>query len=206
MQIVPALLAKTPQELILQFNKVANLGDLISYDVADGNFAEGFSTPGPAEFPKPPSGKRIFWHLMVNNPKDYIDECLLHQTQIIAVHVESRDVDLAINRIKENNIVAGLVFNPDTNPMEWEYLIKQVEVVQIMTVIPGAQGRGFDSRNLDKIDWIRSINPSIKIAIDGGINPETMLQIIYRDPNFVIVGSFLTEAEDPKYNFNILNK
>lgn len=203
MKIIPAILASTKEELQAQLNKVAALGDLISYDVAD-DFVEGLVTPPIAEYPQLPEGKKVFWHLMVNNPLDLIQDCLSFPTQIIAIHAESQEPDRVLQHIKQLGVKAGLVFNPTTNPKNFKDLIQLADVAQIMTVTPGAQGRGFDSSNLDQISWIRSVNPNIEIAIDGSVNLDTIKEVSKYNPDFIVVGSFLTKAKNPKEDLSLL--
>ncbi len=201
MYIVPAILAPTEKELQEQLAKVADLSDLVSFDVASEDFVDGLTTPSPKDFPQLSEGKKVFWHLMVKNPINLIDECLQFPAKIIAVHAEAEGVDEALKLIKSKEVLAGLVFNPDTDISKFTDLIKLVDVVQIMTVIPGAQGRDFDGSNLEKIDYIRTLNPSVKIAVDGGINPETIGRVLPNSPDFIVIGSFLTKAQNPKQNF-----
>lgn len=204
MYIVPAILAPTIEELQEQLAKVADLNDLVSFDVASEGFVDGLTTPSPKDFPQLPEGKQVFWHLMVKNPINLIDECLQFSTKIIAVHAEAEGVSEALKLIKHKEVLAGLVFNPDTDISKFTDLIKLADVVQIMTVIPGAQGRDFDGSNLGQIDYIRTLNPNTKIAIDGGINSEAINQVLSYNPDYVVVGSFLTKAQNPKENFEKL--
>lgn len=204
MKVVPAILAETKEELREQLEKVADLSNLISFDMAESGFVEGIETPLHKDFPFLSESKKIFWHLMVNNPSDFMEECLKFETQIIAIHAEAHNPIEALERIKTLGVQAGVVFNPTTNPENFEELIKVADIVQIMTVIPGAQGRDFDDTNLEKINWIRSINSNIQIAIDGGINLKTIEKIKHYKPDYIVVGSFLTKAENPKDNFEKL--
>lgn len=203
-KVAPAILAEAKEELKEQLEKVVNLSNLISFDVAESGFVDGLNTPRPKDFPVLSKGKKIFWHLMVENPIDFIEECLKLETQIIAIHAEAHNPIEALEGIKNLGVQACIVFNPTTNPENFEELIKVADIVQIMTVIPGAQGRDFDDTNLAKINWIRSINPNIQIAIDGGINLKTIEKVKSCKPDYIVVGSFLTKSQNPEKNFKDL--
>ncbi len=194
--IIPALLGLTSVEVERQFNHVRNLSPIISYDVSDGVFVAP-STPGPERFPMPADGQRVWWHLMVERPARYIAACLTRPTDAIFVHAEAQRLSEVICEIRSGSVKAGLVLNPTTQlSAVSEEVLAQVEIVQVMTVEPGGQGRPFLPEMLGKLDEIKARWPGKFLAVDGGINRDTIKQVRAHQPDFLLVGSALTKATD----------
>jgi len=79
-------------------------------------------------------------------------------------------------------------------------------MVQALTVVPGAQGRGFLADQLGKIDVLRELQPGLQVAVDGGINRGTMKAAAVRHPEYLAIGSALLEAEDPADEYRVLER
>ena len=101
---------------------------------------------------------------------------------------------------KKDDFEFGLVLSPEdeVSRAEKDIDIKNVPAIQIMSVIPGAQGRPFIPETLNKIDQLRSLNYRNKIFLDGAVNDKTLPTINSRKfkPDVVCPGSFLTKSPD----------
>ena len=201
--LVPALLAPTPEKLAEQLAKVQSLSPLISYDVADGVLIAPAS-PWPGEYPQPPDGTAIFWHLMVMEPLAMLSACLRFPTKMIAIHAEAKGLPNTIAQLHSAGVPVGLVLNPETPVSVVEPWLEQVDLVQLMTVEPGGQGRPFLPDVLKKIDQLRSIRPTLQLAIDGGIKRDTIEQVRSYAVDYLVVGSALLAAERPQEEYEAL--
>lgn len=204
-QIIPAILGVTTAELQAQFDKVKSLSSMISYDVADGIFVSPKS-PAINTFPMPPDDVMICWHLMVQNPLDYLEDCLKYPTAMVTVHIESQKIGETISRLNCENIPVGLALNPNTPASAIIDLLPAVQFVQIMTVEPGGQGHPFLSNQLVKINEIRSIKANQSVGIDGGVNRDTINKIKQYQPEYLFVGSALTKSDDPRQAYADLQR
>ncbi|MBI2589563.1 hypothetical protein HYW32_00805 [Candidatus Berkelbacteria bacterium] len=202
--LVPAILAKTSAELALQFDQVRNLSSLLSYDVADGQFVPSL-TPSPRDFPQT-SKAEIFWHLMVEKPLEFIDECLALPTKIIAVQAEAGGAPAAIEKLASSPVLTGLVVNPSTPVRALEQFLPQVDLIQIMTVIPGAQGQHFLPAMLPKLSQLRCLKSDLMLAVDGGVSSATIESVLRYRPDYIVVGSALTRARDPAEEWRVLSR
>lgn len=100
----------------------------------------------------------------------------------------------------------GLVLNSeDTVDDYWEAL-QPFPIVQIMTVQPGRQGNPFLPESLEKISQLRQKGYLGKIILDGGINEETLPQILSRSywPDAVCPGSYF--HKEPSAGFKKLQE
>ncbi len=204
-QVVPALEAETVEQLARDANRVAGLTSLLHYDVADGQLVAS-RTPAPADYPKVPEGIHIFWHLMVQDPVDYLDACLDFPTELVTVAAEARGAAEAIGQLNERGIRAALALAPPTWPRDVVSLIDTVSVVQIMTVEPGGQGRPFQPAQLGKVAEVRALNPALQIAIDGGVSAATIEAVVRYRPTYIAVGSALAAATAPADVWQTLNR
>lgn len=200
MKILPAILAPTVEELHKQLNKVQEFSDLLHFDIADGKLVPS-TTPRPSEFPQLSDDKSIFWHLMVEKPLDYLEECLATEAAAIIVHAEAETSPDVLQKFQHNDILIGLAINPDTRVADIKHLIPQTDLVHVMTVVPGGQGHEFLGENLQKIPQLRALRDNLLISVDGGVNLDTIKTVARFKPNYVAVGSFLTRAEDPSTKF-----
>ncbi|MBI4032539.1 hypothetical protein HY374_02440 [Candidatus Berkelbacteria bacterium] len=203
--IVPAILAESPAALTVQAERVVSLAPLISFDVADGEFVSA-RTPLPTDYPKLPPGKSVFWHLMVHEPVRYLEDCLAVPSQIIAVHAEARGVGEALDVLAERDILTGLVINPETPVSLIEPALDRVDLVQVMTVQPGAQGSRFFPEQLGKLSQLRALRENLVLAVDGGVSRATVEVVSRYRPEYLVVGSALLEANEPAEEYRILSR
>lgn len=194
--IVPALLAPTPEDLARQLEKVGPLSPLLSYDVADGVLVAPAS-PWPGEYPQPPDGTAIFWHLMVKDPIAMLPACLRFPTKMVALHVEADGLPNALDQLQNGGVPMGLALNPETPVSAVEPWLERLDFVQLMTVEPGGQGRPFLMKQLEKIAELRVLRPELQIAVDGGVSRATIQEVGRHNVDYIVVGSALLAAEDP---------
>ncbi|MEA3514476.1 MAG: ribose 5-phosphate isomerase B, partial [Nanoarchaeota archaeon] len=154
---------------------------------------------------------RIHWitdipldvHLMVNNPENYIDDFAKAGADIITFHSEacSNPKEL-INSIKKyDNIKAGIALNPDTELSNIENIIEDVDMILLMSVVPGRCGQGYIEKITDKIislkDIIRTKGYSAMIEVDGGIKIDNAYKPINAGADILVSGSGIFSLADP---------
>lgn len=200
---VSILASKDRKESI---NKINNTNtNYLHIDVMDGIFVE--NTSFPIEEIKQSSlisNKPLDVHLMVTNPIDYINHLNLDNIEYIAFHIELKDnIKEIINHIKSINKKVGISINPNTNINELLPYINDIDMILIMSVVPGKGGQKFMPEVLTKIDIIKQHNKNITIEIDGGINEDTIKQL--HDIDIVVVGSFITNYDNYQEQIDKLN-
>lgn len=135
-------------------------------------------------------------HLMVKEIKKYIDEYSNLQPEYITFHYEATNEPIKIiNYIKEKNIKAGLSIKPNTKVEEIKHLLKEVDLVLIMSVEPGFGGQTFiesSTKKIEELSNLRKINKyNYQIEVDGGINKETKEKV--KNADILVVGSYITK-------------
>lgn len=134
-------------------------------------------------------------HLMVHDVKQYIDEFKIINPDIITFHYEATDTPLdLIKYIKNINIKVGISIKPDTEVNKIIPLLKEVDLVLVMSVEPGKGGQKFLENSINKINELYNIrkenNYHYLIEVDGGINNETKNKVQKAD--ILVVGSYIT--------------
>ncbi|MFH1376888.1 MAG: ribulose-phosphate 3-epimerase [Candidatus Woesearchaeota archaeon] len=191
-QIIPAIIAKNQKELNVRIVKVYRYFKTIQLDVMDGIFVKNKSLIFNFRLPR---NKKYEAHLMVKNPISWIKK-YDNNVQRIVVHVESENVEKALNLIKSMKKQAGIAINPKTPLNKYLKFLKKINYVTILAVNPGKYGSKFIPSALKKIKEIKKINPKINIEVDGGLGDKNIKQAKKAGANLFISGSYLQNSKD----------
>lgn len=208
MKVIPTLLVKTPGELIQQINKLEPYFQHFQVDIADGKFVpektitleDLFNISGLS------AQSTLFFDfdLLVDDVTTALNEIdkLAHQIKVDIIFIHNLD---SFN-LQPN---AGIAIDPQisVDTIKQKFDLNSISVIQIMSVIPGAQGRAFIPETLYKIEQLRKAGYRSKIYLDGGINNETIPVILEKEyrPDVICVGSYLTHAENVEERVKQLN-
>ncbi len=116
------------------------------------------------------------------------------------------DVLRTINIIKDSGKEAAVALNLETPVSSVYDILKDIDLVLIMGIVPGAQGRDFDGRAIEKIKELREHDGNIKIGVDGGVSPIIAVSAIEAGANMLVSGSYLFGEEDIKKAIESLQK
>jgi len=197
-EIVPAILAKSREELIGKLQTLDGIVKRVQIDVMDGKFVPN-RTILPEEFGKIDTKLKMEQHLMVENSIEHIRK-LKGNAWMVIIHLEccEKNVEEALEEIRKIGAKAGIALNPET-PIEkiLPYLDK-IDMVLVMTVTPGFQRQGMVKEALEKVRVIRKIKPKMEIEVDGGINKHTISEAAKAGATVFAAGSAVFGSEDMK--------
>jgi len=185
--------------------------EYIHFDVMDGDFVPNLTFGSQFISDLRSKTKKIFdVHLMIRRVNNYLESYINAGSDIITFHYEiDEDIDELINKIKKNNIKAGIAIKPKT---PWEEIKKYLHIVDqiiIMTVEPGFGGQSFMSDQIKKIEdishYIKQNNLNVDIEIDGGVNYETGKLCVEAGANILVAGTFLFNQDNLTLATNKLN-
>ncbi|MBQ6547096.1 MAG: ribulose-phosphate 3-epimerase [Bacilli bacterium] len=169
--------------------------DMIHYDVMDGKFVDNTNLKTLSELTKyvDLSTKKVDVHLMVEDPRKYIEGLSLYNINNITIHKEIKNYLEMLDLIKSYGIRVGIAINPDT-PVEDIYdILDKVDVVLVMSVYPGKSGQTFIEESSYKIKKLReeitNRNLNTKIEVDGGVCEEVLPLI--SDVDIVVSASYI---------------
>jgi ribulose-phosphate 3-epimerase len=170
----------------------------VHLDVADGVFVPRRTVLGHEQLRRMETDLIFDIHLMVSRPEEQCRVwCNLPHADRFLVHIESTERFADISRhAREHGRRLGAALNPETNPLRLEPVLPHIEVVQFMSVYPGAQGRAFVPEVLDQVTEFHAAHPDIPIMMDGGITPQTAPRCVRAGACCLVSGSYVMRASD----------
>jgi ribulose-phosphate 3-epimerase len=169
--------------------------DWIHVDVMDGHFVPNL-TIGPAvtQAVRKVTSLPLDVHLMISNPELYIEDFVKAGADWLGIHVEATvHLERLIQQIKEAGAKATVTLNPATPLNCLEYVLKDVDMVLLMTVNPGFSGQKFISGVLPKIRRLRQMidaqNLATLIQVDGGVHVDTVKDLVDAGADVFVSGS-----------------
>jgi ribulose-phosphate 3-epimerase len=197
--VAPAILTDDPETFKKMVSTMGAFADVIQVDVMDGKLVPS-SSIGPETVASCRTGTFAEGHLMVEDPYPWIDAFAVFGAKRILVHYEmkNKDFERVFAYIREKGMSVGLVVNPDTEIAEFEDLLPRVDILLFMSVYPGFYGASFVPKVVDKIKAFKQRFPSVKTAIDGGVNKANIKELAALGLDILCVGSAIGKAADPK--------
>lgn len=183
----------------------------IHIDVMDGVFVPNISFGFPVlEVIRKHTDKVLDVHLMIENPDSYLVNFKNSGADILTVHIETcRHLNRTISAIKELGMKAGVALNPHTPVSALEEVIKDLDLVLIMSVNPGFGGQKFIHSSIDKVKKLAQLIQEKKsnaiIEVDGGVNLETGLELKKAGAQALVAGSFVFGSANPVETITRLN-
>jgi ribulose-phosphate 3-epimerase len=120
----------------------------------------------------------------------------------VTVHEEAnKDWSEIAKQIRAKGARFGLALNPETPISTIQNCLSSLDLVLIMSVVPGKGGQKFlDStyQKLQDLDDLREKDHlTFLIQIDGGINLEISKKLISKGANLLVIGSDLIKDPNP---------
>ena len=172
-------------------------------DVMDGVFVPNISFGTPImNILKKNANKTLDVHLMIVNPDNYLENFAELGADILTVHFEAcTHLHRTVQRIKGLKMKAGVALNPHTPFSSLKSIIKDLDLVCIMSVNPGFGGQSFIEETYDKVKELKSLienqNSKAIIEIDGGVNSQNAKKLIDCGANALVAGSFVFKSKNP---------
>ena len=192
--IIPAIIAKSQEELKININKVKDHIELIQLDFMDGNFVPNQSIDFDFELPEIDCVYEA--HLMISTPIKWIKKYYTKDNMILAHFESCKNPSEIIKFVRSKDKKVGFVLNPETPISAIEKYLDDLDQVLIMTVNPGFYGSPFLPEMLDKISELRTLKPNLNIEVDGGITDKTIGLVDQAGANMFVSGSYIVKAEN----------
>jgi ribulose-phosphate 3-epimerase len=145
--------------------------------------------------------KKVFdVHLMIAPVDPFVEGFAKAGADIITFHPEAgAHMHRTIQLIKSFGKKVGISLNPGTPIDVLDHVLKDIDLVLVMTVNPGFGGQKFIPL-LDKIRTIRerigNCGRAIDLEVDGGINAETARDVIRNGADVLVAGTAIFKEKD----------
>ena len=138
-------------------------------------------------------------HLMVEDASYYVSKFASLNIESITIHLNIKNnIHSVIKEIHNMGYLAGIAVSGEEDILKIIPYLKDIDMILIMSVVPGRGGQAFISNTSDKIRYLRNYiiknHLSSVIEVDGGINDKTIKNIDGAD--IAVVGSYIIKASD----------
>jgi len=131
---------------------------------------------------------------MIVNPGHYIEEFKKAGAGVLTVHYEAcTHLHRTVHAIKHHGMKAGVAINPHTPVHLLSDIIRDIDVVLVMSVNPGFGGQKFIQHTFDKVLKLKQLiienSAKTKIEVDGGVDLDNALPLMRAGADILVAGN-----------------
>lgn len=170
--------------------------EYLHIDIMDGHFVPNFTlgTDYCREI-KRLTNIPLDIHLMIEHPENALGWFPFGEGDIVDVHYESTPhIEKALSEIKKRGALAFVALNPGTPVNALDYLLDDIDGVNVMTVNPGFAGQKMVPAALKKIADVRKYLDErglsqVEIECDGNVSFENAVKMREAGANIFVAGT-----------------
>jgi ribulose-phosphate 3-epimerase len=212
-ELAPSILSADFSHLAEQVQAAAKGGaTVIHVDIMDGHFVPNITIGPPVgRSLRKATDLPLDCHLMIENADQYIPDFAEAGADWISVHQEAcRHLNRTLHLIRSHGAQAGVVINPATPEQTLAEVLDIVDYVLVMSVNPGFGGQKFIPSVVHKIrrlaEWRAKRGLGYRIEVDGGIDLETVGEVVRAGAEILVAGNAVFGKGDPTINAQQLLK
>ena len=206
-QISPSLLAADLCCLGEEISRAAEGGcDTLHVDIMDWHFVPNLSFgPNIVSMARSLTDVPLDVHLMSDRPLEMAEEFANAGANYLTIHVEAvRNVEAAIGALRDLGVHPGISFRPDTPVDAVTRYLGMVDMVLVMSVMPGHGGQEFMGSSYWRVRRIAEaaadMNKSLIISVDGGVGFENAPKLVDAGANYLVAGTSIFAGHDAAAN------
>lgn len=205
MNIIPAILPHSFQEVTEKLSRIENLATSVQIDLCDGIFGRE-KTWLPEGTETLPPGFTYEFDIMLGDWKlSTMHAITIGATRIVA-HVDlftDEDIQTLISIVGPRSVTLGVSVSNDKSLEFHADMIRKIRTaypdifIQVMGIQHiGEQGQFFDEECVMRVKTLKQTFGDLSIQVDGGMKPETAKAVLDAGAETVVVGSYVFGSSD----------
>lgn len=202
--ISPSILAADFARLGEEVANVLDAGaDTVHFDVMDNHYVPNLSVGASVLRALRGYGvtATVDVHLMVQPVDRIIGDFIDAGADYITFHPDATmSVRSSIDLIHESGAKAGLALSPGVPVSELQPVLDDLDLVLVMSVVPGFGGQSFMPESLDTVRTVRrrldEAGNGARLEIDGGINVDNVGAAARAGADMFVAGTAIFGTED----------
>jgi ribulose-phosphate 3-epimerase len=202
-QITPSILNADFGNLAAEVARIPS-ADMVHVDVMDNHFVPNLTLgPTMVEALAKATDQPLDCHLMIDDPDRWAPAYVEAGAASVTFHIEAAAAPVRLAReLRSKGARAGMALKPATAVDPYEDLLRELDMLLVMTVEPGFGGQKFLDMCLPKIRRARQLidkhGLDLWLQIDGGVSPETIERCAEAGADVFVAGSAVYQADDPQ--------
>lgn len=205
--ISPSLLACDFLNIESELDSFAGIDNLwFHLDIMDGHFVPNLTFGHPIiELITKKSSHKCDAHFMVTNPEFHGETLKAAGIHNFTFHIEAIGEPLELARnLKKHYPSVGVSIKPMTAVTSLsDELLKNIDLVLVMSVEPGFGGQSFMPSAYDKIRELKQRRSDLKahfqIQVDGGVSDKNAHELIKAGADNLVAGSYIFKQGKMNY-------
>lgn len=208
-EISPSILNCDIGNLRGELGRITN-ADNVHVDVMDNHFVDNLSWGLPVvQSVIDTKVLPVDVHLMIENADRWATDYGQAGADSVTFHVEAAKAPIVLARkLRSMGVKAGIGLRPATPIEPLIPILKEFDMILIMTVEPGFGGQKFIEEMMHKVRTTRralnEANLDINVQVDGGVSRDTIAMAAEAGANVFVAGSAVYRADNAEKEIETL--